>query len=109
MKDVSGDVSPPRYLTRRFTREVANKRGRRRRQEEGKETTGVPIKAETIQVLARWPTSGFETEALFAMHLRYTRERKRRGCEKGKGTKESRTNDVDNNDSGITNSGSLFV
>lgn len=27
MKDVSGDVSPPRYLTRRFTREVANKRG----------------------------------------------------------------------------------
>lgn len=32
------------------------------------------------------------------MHLRYTRERKRRGCGKGKGTKESRTNDVDNND-----------
>lgn len=109
MKDVSGDVSPPRYPDSALYARSREQTGRRRRQEEGKETTGVPIKAETIQVLARWPTSGFETEALFAMHLRYTRERKRRGCEKGKGTKESRTNDVDNNDSGITNSGSLFV
>lgn len=89
---------PPPRIIRRFTREVANKQGgeEEKRVARRRWTFATPIKAETIQVQARWPTSGFETEGLFAMHLRYTREKKRRGCGKGKGTKESRTNDVDN-------------
>lgn len=82
-------------VTRRFTREVANKQGgeqeRRGKRARRRRTLATPIKAETIQVQARWPTSGFETEALFAMHLRYTRERKRRGCGKGKGKVERMT------------------
>lgn len=79
-------------VIRYFTRKVTDKRiERRRRKGRGKETTDArttPIKAETIQVQARWPTSSFEIEALSAMHLRYTRERKRRGCGKGKGAKK---------------------
>jgi len=65
-------------VTRRFTRKVANKLGGEgeRREARRRRTLATPIKAETIQVQARWPTSGFETEALFAMHLRYTREKK---------------------------------
>lgn len=90
------------------TNRVERKDGRKAGVARRRRTLATPIKAETIQVQARWPTSGFETEALFAMHLRYTRARKRRGCGKGKGPKESRTNDVDNNDSRTANSGSFY-
>lgn len=94
---------PPLLVILRAKSRTRVQRMEKKKRKKHKETTDActtPIKAETIQVQARWPTSGFEIEALSAMHLRYAGEKKA-WLWKRKGGEESGTNDVDNNDSTI--------